>query len=125
MNLEQFDKLVNEGRNLLTRRDHVSEIHDDFNDWFDNVANWLQENFPNSAFSADWSSLGVSYLVRQGGYDNSTYATTLFQQMVQTRLKWLSNLMVAFQNTRSTQAKKAGNLVISKKSSLFMEETTK
>jgi len=115
MNLEQFDQLINEGRNLLTRRDHVSEIHDDFNDWFDSVAKWLQESFPNSAFSADWSSLGVSYLVRQGGYDNSTYATTLFQQMVQTRLKWLSNLMVAWQNTRSTQAEKAVNLIISKK----------
>ena len=115
MNLEQFDKLVNEGRFLLTRRDHVSDIHDDFNHWGGNVAEWLQENFPNSAFSADWSSLGVSYLVRQGGYDDSTYATTLFQQMVQTRLKWLANLMIAMQNARSTQAEKPGNLIISKK----------
>lgn len=115
MNIEQFDSLVSQGRELLVSGKHVSDIHRDFNKWFENVSKWLQENFPNSAFSADWSSLGVSYLVRQGGYDNSTYATTLFQQMVQTRLKWLSNLMVALQNARSAQAEKSGNLIISKK----------
>jgi hypothetical protein len=116
MNIEKFDKLVNQGRQLLTSHKHVTDIHDDFNHWVEDVANWLQENFPNSALSADWSSLGVSLLVRKGGYDSSTLATTLFQQMVQTRLKWLSNLMVSLQNSRLSQTTKPETLIISKKS---------
>jgi predicted nucleotide-binding protein len=115
MNIDKFDALVNQGRELLISNDHVTDVHHDFNKWFDNVSNWLQENFPNSALSADWGSLGVSYLVRQGGYDSSTYAITLFKNMVQARLKWLSNLMTALQNARGTTPNNKRELIISKK----------
>lgn len=113
--MDEFDKLVNQGRELLVSAKHVTDIHRDFNKWLEVVSKWLQENFPNSSFSADWSSLGVSYLLRKGGYDDSTYATTLFQQMVQTRLKWLSNLMTAWKNAQSVKNIKPNNIIISKK----------
>ncbi|MDP1714122.1 MAG: nucleotide-binding protein [Anaerolineales bacterium] len=115
MNTEQFDKLVNQGRALLVSDKHVGDIHRDFNKWFENVSTWLQEYFPNSALSADWSSLGTSNLLTKRGSDDSASTTWLFQTMVQTRLKWLSNLMTALQNTRSTRTDKPGGFIISRK----------
>jgi hypothetical protein len=87
MDIEQFDVLVNQGRELLVSDKYVSDIHRDFNRWFEKVSEWLQENFPNSPLSPDWSSLGVSNLAGHGYFDSSTITMTVFQTMVQNRLK--------------------------------------
>jgi len=115
MNFEKFDTLVNQGRELLVSNKNVVEIHGDFNGWLEGVSKWLQENFPNSALSADWSSLGISYLVRSHRYDDSAASIRVFQLTVQTRLKWLANLITAFHNTRSSKGEKPGEIIISKK----------
>lgn len=115
MTTKKIDNLVNQGRALLVSDEHAARIHSNFNTWFEDISNWLQENYPNSELLAEWSSIGVSKLVTQNGYRSDSASMFQFQEMVQKRLKWLSNLMIAINNTHKKQDKISGEMIVSKK----------
>jgi hypothetical protein len=86
-----LESLAREGRNLLSNS-HPVDAHRDFLSWADKVAEWLDDRFPGSGFSADWSGLPTSMLVTSSGYDSSFAGRDRFNKAVGHRLQWLGAL---------------------------------
>jgi predicted nucleotide-binding protein len=84
-----FEQLVEQGRGLLDSSD-AAQTHRAFINWDRNVASWLDEHYPNTGASADWSSQRGSALVTGGHYDDDWITWVTFQQAVRSRLSWLS-----------------------------------
>jgi hypothetical protein len=79
------------GRQLLDESD-PSHAHGQFLQWSEDVAEWLDESFPDSGVSAQWSSLPSSALVIGGRYYDEPDAWNHFTRSVQARLRWLGSI---------------------------------
>ena len=89
-----IDQLASDGRELLQNRDGI-DAHRSFNHWVNCVADWLDQQFPDSGKSATWSGLDASTLVSgRHFYDNPT-AWQIFHKAVRERLSWLGQLSSA------------------------------
>ena len=86
-----IDQLAADGRQLLNNVDGI-DAHRCFNLWVNNVADWLDQNFPNSGSSASWSGLAASTLITGGHYYNNPQAWETFAGAVRERLSWLGQL---------------------------------
>jgi len=86
-----LETLAEDGRDLLSVH-HAFDAHRDFVRWADDVAEWLDEQFPSSGYSALWSGMPMSRLVLNNTYDSSSGARTHFNTAVAQRLQWLGNL---------------------------------
>jgi predicted nucleotide-binding protein len=109
MKLEGFDSLINQGRSLLTDTDLV-QAHEGFEEWVDNVADWLQKIAPDSGLSAEWSGLGTSRLMLGGYAFNDPVIWRDFTELVENRLTWLSRLARAAQAKSESDRSKTGTL---------------
>jgi predicted nucleotide-binding protein len=69
--------------------------------WVEKVANWLEDLFPDSGLSADWSSLPKSNLSFGGFVSTNPDALLNFFSVVQKRLSWLSTLARSAQSVPS------------------------
>jgi predicted nucleotide-binding protein len=67
--------------------------HSDFEYWDADVAEWLDEEFPGTGFSALWSSISTSPLVSDGHYYDDARSWALFRIAVQRRFKFLAEVM--------------------------------
>ena len=80
------------GRQLLHEAHDASGTHSKFEYWDIDVAEWLDDKFPNSGLSAQWSSLSTSPLVSDGHYYDYPDSWAAFRVAVQQRLSWLGKL---------------------------------
>ena len=96
-----IDSLTAIGRNLLSDHDNAVRAHRSFQRWDRFVADWLDKNYPNTGFSADWSATSTSTLVRGGAYYDDSQDWIIFGDAVQRRLAWLANFGRAIQRARS------------------------
>jgi TIR domain len=90
-----FEAVSKAGRQLLHRGRDPSITHHEFVRWDNEVAEWLDERFPGTGFSAQWSSLSTSPLVSDGHYYNDPRTWAEFRQAVQRRLKFLGDVGAA------------------------------
>src|SRR5687767_8979068 len=81
-------EIVRQGR-LLLEESEPTVAHRRFLDWSDDVADWLDESFPESGLSAQWSALPSSALVIRGAYYDQPETWNHYARAVQDRLKWL------------------------------------
>jgi predicted nucleotide-binding protein len=86
-----LESLIQEGRVVL-KQDDPEVAHRAFYQWDQSVAQWLDDKYPDTGFSAEWSSLSASTLVMGHYYQNSPSAWKVFKEGVTKRLAWLSNL---------------------------------
>jgi hypothetical protein len=91
MSLDGLDKISAEGLALL-RKDGPVEAHSDCESWIAKVSQWLTSQFPDSGLAAEWGALGTSQLVMGRGYHDNPFSWSIFQSMVQSRLRWLGSL---------------------------------
>ena len=106
---DTLESLCDKGRHLLHETHHPSRTHREFKYWDDRVAGWLDKHFPNSGFSAEWSSLSTSPLVIAGGYYDDPESWAVFRTAVQCRLAWLGKFGTAMrQQKKGTKASKTG-----------------
>ena len=87
-----FISLCDRGRSLLHESYDPGRAHRDFKCWDQDVAHWLDNEFPNMALSAKWSSLSVSPLVSGGNYYNDRDSWSAFRSAIQKRLDFLGTL---------------------------------
>lgn len=87
---DRLDEFVRSGRELLHSQDEASVVAHCFRTWDREVAQWLDEKYPSTGFSADWSSRG-SPLPRNVVLPSAT-EHILLQVLIQRRLEWLSSL---------------------------------
>ena len=92
-----FASLCNRGRSLLYESHDPVKSHRKFEYWDQDVARWLEEEFPNTALSAEWSSLPVSPLVSDGHYYDDQNSWIAFRDAVQKRFTFLGTLSEAMQ----------------------------
>jgi hypothetical protein len=91
MPVEGLDKLTARGQSLLDSHE-AADAHSDFNRWISEVGEWLNDNHPNTGYSADWAAQSDSNLVIGGHYYADPYSWTIFRMRVQIRLRWLGAL---------------------------------
>ena len=89
-----IDQLASDGRMLLQNRDGI-DAHRSFNLWVNCVADWLDEQFPDSGKSATWSGLAASTLVSGRHFYDNPPAWQTFHDAVRQRLSWLGQLRPA------------------------------
>jgi CAP12/Pycsar effector protein, TIR domain len=89
--LNRLDDFATEGQSLLSDYE-VIEAHDYYESWVDDVSEYLKENFPGTGLTAEWISLGTSLIVTPEGYDDSPEMWFHFMKIVQSRIKWLSQV---------------------------------
>ncbi len=85
----RLDSLCDFGRRLLRDTDDAAHTHYDFQQWDQDVAKWLDSDYPNTGFSAEWSALPTSSLVVGGQYYDQPETWIAFRSSVQKRLAWL------------------------------------
>ncbi len=92
--VERIATLTGKGRALLRSRGGraVVRTHEDFHDWLNDVADWLDEVSPGSGLSAEWTALPMSRLVVGQGYDTSPEGWDAFVEIVASRLRWLAQV---------------------------------
>lgn len=93
MSLKGLDRWTAQGAALLDLNEPTS-AHSAFNSWVYNVAQWLNEGFPNTGLSAQWAARGSSNLVTSSGGVTIGHPSmfSTFYIVVQGRLQWLGNL---------------------------------
>ena len=107
-----LDKLSEQGRQLVDMNDPV-RAHLGFTVWVRNVSTWIQKIAPDAGLSAEWASLGSSFLVGKDGkgFDNPQLWGG-FKATVQQRLIWLSRVPSRFK----APAELTNETAVSKKS---------
>lgn len=88
MGIKSLDLLVSEGAKLLSESDPM-DAHRDFNYWTGHVTEWLNQTYPDTGLSAQWMSIGSSFLVTSNGYSNDDSTWTHFKSVVEKRMAWL------------------------------------
>jgi len=86
-----LETLSKDGRDLMAIS-CPSDAHRAFLYWADDVAEWIDQRFPDSGYSAEWSGLPMSRLVINNCYDSSDAARIHFNEVVTARLRWLGRL---------------------------------
>jgi hypothetical protein len=86
-----LEALVRDGRKTMSIS-HASHAHSAFERWCEDVSNWLDEKYPGSGLSAQWSGLPPSLLVVANRYDNSDATRVYFYKVVTDRMQWLGSL---------------------------------
>ncbi len=76
----------------LKTADDPTRAHREFEDWVDEVADWLSDLAPSSGLSAEWSALRHVRMVTKPGYYDSDKAWVMFRYAVGKRLEWLGKL---------------------------------
>lgn len=84
-----YEDLVDQGRLLLNSSD-ATPTHQQFVSWDHNVAAWLDEHYPGTGASAEWSSKPESRLVMGGHYYEDPTTWLFFRNAVRSRLGWLA-----------------------------------
>ncbi len=98
-----FASLSDRGRRLLHKSHNPTGTHREFEYWDSDVAEWLDKEFPNTGFSAQWSSISTSPLVSDGHYYNDSQSWGEFRNAVQLRFRFLANVMQTAQQRKPTQ----------------------
>ncbi|MBA7484030.1 hypothetical protein ES707_19550 [subsurface metagenome] len=94
-----LDDLSLQGRNLLEMNE-PEEAHLQFMIWLRNVSNWIEKIAPNTGLSAEWASLGNSFLVGKDGKGfNNPQLWGSFKRTVQQRLLWIAKVPSRFAPT--------------------------
>lgn len=107
-NPHTFASLSAHGRRLLHASHDPSSTHYEFVSWDSNVADWLEEQFPETGLSAQWSSLSTSPLVSDGHYYDDQHSWATFRVAVQERFVFLGELGSEMQaKKRATKSRKA------------------
>lgn len=107
-----LESLSAKGRRLLHVAHDPSGTHSEFEYWDSAVAQWLDDKFPNSGRSAQWSSLSTSPLVSDGKYYDFPNSWAAFRVAVQQRLSWLGDLGPAMRAKKQKQEKKTAKTSI-------------
>ena len=89
--LKTLEQLAAAARDILIQS-HPQVADGQFEGWDRAVAAWLDESFPGSGMSAEWSSLSTSPLRAGSSYSDSGAAWQRFHDAVKKRLKWLSEV---------------------------------
>lgn len=87
-----LESLVREGRTLQDASEPV-KAHRAFRDWDMAVAEWLDDKYPGSGLSAEWSALPNSRLVGPNGYRSDSDSWDVFHRTIAGRLNWLRELV--------------------------------
>jgi len=87
-----FASIVAIGRRLLHVSGDPTSTHSDFRRWDHVVGDWLDERFPETGLSAEWSSISTSPLVSDGHYYNDRESWAAHRVAVQRRLSFLGEL---------------------------------
>ena len=87
------ESLSDRGRRLLHDSNDPTGTHSEFESWDHDVAKWLDTEFPDRGYSAQWSSISTSPLVLGGCYSDDPVSWAAFRTAVQRRLKFLSEVM--------------------------------
>jgi predicted nucleotide-binding protein len=90
---DTFASLTARGRRLLHESHDPTGTHRKFENWDHDVAKWLDSEFPDRGYSAQWSSTSTSPLVSDGCYYNDPGSWAIFRVAVQRRFKFLSEVM--------------------------------
>lgn len=90
---ETLESVCKRGRDLLHSRDRAVRMHTNFERWDRQVAAWLDDNFPNSGLSAQWSSLVSSSLLVGNTFYEDSVSLNQYREAVQARLAWLGKMM--------------------------------
>lgn len=88
-----LESLSDRGRRLLHDSNDPTGTLSEFESWDHDVAKWLDTEFPDRGFSAQWSSISTSPLVLGGYYNDYPETWAAFRTAVQCRLKFLSEVM--------------------------------
>jgi hypothetical protein len=100
---KKLGELLSQGRVLLSEPDPV-DAHRDFEEWVDDVAEWLESELASPALAAAWSELPYSELVTGAGYYDDPRAWSHFRSAISRRMTWLGQAVAAQQNvSRSSE----------------------
>jgi len=80
------------GRALRDHSNDAVSAHKDFRDWDNEVADWLEREFPGSGFSAEWSAMAPSPLVVGGTIFNDYVDWINFYRVIDQRQKSLARI---------------------------------
>ncbi|MCK4872795.1 MAG: nucleotide-binding protein [Phycisphaerales bacterium] len=100
-----YEELVDQGRRLLDARD-VTCAHREFVNWDRNVAVWLDEQYPGTGASAEWSSQPDSVLVVGGHYYEDANAWSQTRRSVRFRLGWLARFATTAKRKQAVASRK-------------------
>jgi uncharacterized protein (TIGR02391 family) len=89
--MQTLETLVHEGRRLLDASEPV-KAHHAFREWDRSAGLWLDEEYPGSGLSAEWSALPNSRLVVANRYRDDSDSWAGFHRTVAGRLAWLGEL---------------------------------
>lgn len=104
-----FASLCARGRRLLHESHDPTGTHRQFEYWDRDVTEWLDEQFPNTDLSAQWSSLSTSPLVSDGHYYDDHQSWAAFRVAVQRRFAFLGELGSAMQAKKQGAKKRQGS----------------
>jgi hypothetical protein len=99
-----FASLSDRGRRLLHESHDPTGTHREFVYWDRDVAEWLDSEFPDAGYSAQWSSISTSPLVSDGHYYDDQPSWAAFRVAVQRRFKFLAEVMQT--KTKGAQTRK-------------------
>lgn len=105
--------LTAQGRRLLDESEPTT-AHRRFLDWTDEVATCLDESYPGSGLSAQWSALASSALVIGDAYYDQPEAWNHYTRSVQARLRWLGTINQHLDKTTATQARQPRGATVRK-----------
>ncbi len=117
MQPEGFDDLIEVGRSFYRSSDpsRTPHIHQDFEQWVEEVSRWLDGLFPNTGLSAEWSSLPHSNL-SMGGYSFSDPESWVaFHKIIEHRISWLARLTNSVQLVNAKKIDQSSNLFLNNK----------
>lgn len=90
----KLSNLLARGRALSDNGEPV-RAHNEFGNWVNDVARWLESESGNPALVVKWSGLPQSRLVRGNSYDDSPEAWDHFNRVIEQRLAWLGEALSA------------------------------
>lgn len=89
--MSNLSALIRTGRDLLAEGELI-DAHRGFQEWDEDVADWLESAYLDSALSAQWSALAGSPLIIGGSYCDDPEVWEDFHKRVKTRLAWLGQV---------------------------------
>lgn len=101
-----YEELVDQGRRLLDSSD-ATQTHQEFTSWDRNVAAWLDEQYPGTGASAEWSSQPGSTLVVGSRYLDEPKAWSSTRHSVRSRLGWLARFATTRERKQSVASRGA------------------